>query len=103
MPAEEEPEAVDLTADQVDVVQHFIVDHGTDGFDQAMHTGELFHDLRAISQFSLNTALAAQAAGLPCTLILQLRPKAARKGERIEIRLVMGETSQLVLDFPSAS
>lgn len=95
----ERPSRRQLTSEQAARVQRFLDEHGEAAFNLALRTGALYGDLRAVSEFSINTAMQAYDAGLPSNLLLQMRPRAPKKGERVEARVVMGETTQLVLDF----
>lgn len=88
-----------LTDEHVAAVQAYLDTYGAKAFELAMTTGPLYADLRPQSTFAVHTAVRAAELGMDCALIHQVRPKAVKRGDRVNISVVMGESVQLVLDF----
>ena len=79
----------------------YLATHGRDSLLSALDAGHLFDTaMRAGSKLAIRHSGDYVSAGLPCTVVFQLNPKAARAGERTEVSVTSGAV-QLTLDFPT--
>lgn len=85
------------------LVEQFLERYGEAAFDDAMACGPMFAGLREQSRFSVRTAVQAAEVGLPSAVMFQFRPRAARKGEQVEARLLMGDGHQVISGTVGAS
>lgn len=103
MQAGEQPPAGRGNADDLarygEVVRKFIEMNGAEALEIALRLGEMLKSVRDTSRFSIKTAVDAHDSGLSSALIFQFRPRASKAGERVEARVVLGESHQLVLAF----
>lgn len=81
----------------------FLSEHGEDALSALLDNGHLFDPaMRAGSKMAYQHSGDYVRAGVPCALVITLHPRAKKTGERTDVRLMTGETKQLVLELPAA-
>lgn len=84
-------------------VAAFLEQHGEEALDAALDNGHLFDPaMRAGSRLAYKHSADYVEAGVPCSLVITLHPRAKKAGERTDVRLMTGETKQLMLELPAA-